>query len=110
MFLSAKPNKAVVADVNERLVHFYQFVKNQPNDFYLELHRISEICNCPIDEKKNYYLELRKIFNQTNPEELKSAVLLYAINKLCFNGLYRENSSGGFNVPFGQKKSLANYE
>ena len=107
MFLSARPNKAVVADVNERLVHFYQFVKNQPKDFYLELHKISETFNnIAIDEKKNYYLELRKKFNQTNPDELTSAVLLYAINKLCFNGLYRENSSGGFNVPFGQKNSL----
>jgi DNA adenine methylase len=107
MFLSAKPNKAVVADVNQRLVHFYKYVKDRPSDFYSELNKISETFNsCAIDEKKNYYLELRQKFNQTNPEELESAVLLYAINKLCFNGLYRENSSGGFNVPFGQKKSL----
>jgi DNA adenine methylase len=107
MFLSAKPNKAVVADVNQRLVHFYKYVKDRPSDFYSELNKISETFNSyAIDGKKNYYLELRQKFNQTNPEELESAVLLYAINKLCFNGLYRENSSGGFNVPFGQKKSL----
>ena len=107
MFLSAKPNRAVVADVNQRLVHFYKYVKDRPSDFYSELNKISETFNnCAIDGKKNYYLELRQKFNQTNPEELESAVLLYAINKLCFNGLYRENSSGGFNVPFGQKKSL----
>lgn len=107
MFLSAKPNKAVVADVNKRLVQFYKYVKDRPSDFYSELNKISETFNnCAIDGKKNYYLELRQKFNQTNPEELESAVLLFAINKLCFNGLYRENSSGGFNVPFGQKKSL----
>ncbi len=107
MFLSAKPNRAVVADVNQRLVHFYKYVKDRPSDFYSELNKISETFNnCAIEGKKNYYLELRQKFNQTNPEELESAVLLYAINKLCFNGLYRENSSGGFNVPFGQKKSL----
>jgi DNA adenine methylase len=107
MLLSSKPNKAVVADVNARLVYFYKYVKKRPSDFYSELQEISKTFNdCVLEAKKNYYLELRLQFNQTKPEELESAVLLYAINKLCFNGLYRENSSGGFNVPFGQKKSL----
>ena len=107
MFLSAGPKKAVVADVNARLVHFYKFVKNSPNEFYSDLQVISEnFNNCVPDEKKDFYLNLRKNFNETESDSLGSAVLLYAINKLCFNGLYRENSSGGFNVPFGQKKSL----
>lgn len=107
MFLSAKPNKAVVADVNERLVNFYKYIKERPSDFYSKLLEISEAFNfCATDEKKNYYLELRRKFNETNPKDLESAVFLYAINKLCFNGLYRENASGGFNVPFGQKRSL----
>ena len=107
MFLSAEPKKAVVADVNARLVHFYKFVKDVPNEFYSELQTVSENFNSSTpEEKKSAYLKLREIFNGTQADSLSSAVLLYAINKLCFNGLYRENSSGGFNVPFGQKKSL----
>jgi DNA adenine methylase len=107
MFLSAVPKTAVVADVNARLIHFYEFVKSSPIEFYSELQQISKDFNdCDQDEKKDYYLRLRKKFNETPEDSLNSAVLLYAINKLCFNGLYRENSSGGFNVPFGQKKSL----
>ena len=107
MFLSAVPKTAVVADVNGRLVHFYEFVKNSPTEFYSELQQISKDFNdCDQEEKKDFYLRLRKNFNETPEDSLNSAVLLYAINKLCFNGLYRENSSGGFNVPFGQKKSL----
>ncbi len=107
MFLSAVPKTAVVADVNGRLVYFYEFVKNSPTEFYSELQQISKDFNdCDQEEKKDFYLRLRKNFNETPEESLNSAVLLYAINKLCFNGLYRENSSGGFNVPFGQKKSL----
>jgi DNA adenine methylase len=107
MFLSAVPKRAVVADVNKRLVHFYQFVKNSPSEFYSELQKISKNFNdCLTEEKKDFYLKLRKNFNETQEDSLNSAVLLYAINKLCFNGLYRENASGGFNVPFGQKKSL----
>jgi DNA adenine methylase len=107
MFLSAVPKTAVVADVNARLIHFYEFVKSSPIEFYSELQQISKDFNdCDQDEKKDYYLRLRQKFNETPEDSLNSAVLLYAINKLCFNGLYRENSSGGFNVPFGQKKSL----
>jgi DNA adenine methylase len=107
MFLSAAPKRAVVADVNKRLVHFYRFVKNSPSEFYSELQKISKNFNdCLPEEKKDFYLKLRKNFNETQEDSLNSAVLLYAINKLCFNGLYRENASGGFNVPFGQKKSL----
>jgi len=107
MFLSAVPKRAVVADVNKRLVYFYQFVKNSPSEFYSELQKISKNFNdCLPEEKKDFYLNLRKNFNETQEDSLNSAVLLYAINKLCFNGLYRENASGGFNVPFGQKKSL----
>ena len=107
MFLSAVPKTAVVADVNARLVRFYEFVKSSPTEFYSELQQISEdFNNCDQEEKKDFYLRLRKNFNETPEDSLNSAVLLYAINKLCFNGLYRENSSGGFNVPFGQKKSL----
>jgi DNA adenine methylase len=107
MFLSAAPKRAVVADVNKRLVHFYQFVKNSPSEFYSELQIISKNFNdCLPEEKRDFYIKLRKNFNETQEDSLNSAVLLYAINKLCFNGLYRENASGGFNVPFGQKKSL----
>jgi DNA adenine methylase len=53
--------------------------------------------------KKEYFLEIRKAFNSSESTSLESAAYLYALNKLCFNGLYRENSRGEFNVPFGQK-------
>jgi DNA adenine methylase len=59
-----------------------------------------------LESKKEAYLDFRTRFNASDFDSLDSAVLLYALNKLCFNGLYRENSKGEFNVPFGQKKKF----
>ena len=66
--------------------------------------------NCQDELKKDYFLKLRAEFNSSEVESLESASKLFALNKLCFNGLYRENSQGGFNVPFGQKKKFPSFE
>ncbi len=65
---------------------------------------------CHDDLKKEYFLNLRAEFNSSDVESLESASKLFALNKLCFNGLYRENSKGGFNVPFGQKNKFPSIE
>ena len=110
MYLHLKPARAKISDVNARLVNFYQQVKS--NHVALT-HIIDELVidfNSKTEaEKNNHYLEVRKRFNESVPESLESAALLYVINKLCFNGLYRENSNGGFNVPFGKRKKFPEF-
>jgi DNA adenine methylase len=107
MFLHLNPNNALIADLNKRLVGFYTHIQKNVDDVF---NGISEIANvfesAPLEEKKDLYLNFRTRFNASGVDTLDSAVLLYSINKLCFNGLYRENSKGGFNVPFGQKKNF----
>lgn len=107
MFLHLNPNNALIADLNKRLVGFYTHIQKNVDDVF---NGISEIANVfesvPLEEKKDLYLNFRTRFNASGVDTLDSAVLLYSINKLCFNGLYRENSKGGFNVPFGQKKNF----
>lgn len=107
MFLHLNPNKAVIADLNKRLIGFYTHVSNSPDAMFVGITKIGqEFDDTEATLKKDFYLQLRTRYNTSDVNSLESAVLLYAINKLCFNGLYRENSKGFYNVPFGQKKTF----
>lgn len=105
MFLFLDPQKAIIADLNIRLFGFYSHIKSSPDEVFNGIFEIAKNFNeTELEKKKNFYLELRSKYNSSEVASLESAILLYSINKLCFNGLYRENSKGFFNVPFGQKK------
>lgn len=108
-FLHLQPRVARLSDVNSRLVQFYKDVKLQPEVLNQEITQVAETFNSLTQEgKKEFYLAIRSNFN-SGELSLKSSVNFFALNKLCFNGLYRENSSGGFNVPFGQKKQFPSF-
>jgi len=107
MFLFLAPERALIADLNIRLFGFYSHIKNLPDEVFNGIFEISKSFNeSPLEKKKDFYLELRSKYNSSEVSSVESAILLYSLNKLCFNGLYRENSKGFFNVPFGQKKSF----
>ncbi len=107
MFLFLAPERALIADLNIRLFGFYSHVKTSPDEVFNGILHISKSFNeTPLEKKKDFFLELRSKYNSSNVSSVESAILLYSLNKLCFNGLYRENSKGFFNVPFGQKKSF----
>lgn len=103
LYLHLKPTRALVADLNPWLVRFYQDVRNKPKELVVGIREIADAFDSKsLATKKDFYLGLRTKFNEA-AVSLESSVLLFALNKLCFNGLYRENSKGKFNVPFGQK-------
>ena len=95
-----KPKKATISDVNSILIETYNVIKNNVNE-------LIEILDTMIIGKTEYY-EIRKSKPQSPIEQ--AARFIY-LNKTCWNGLYRENSSGEFNVPFGRiKKGTKLYE
>jgi DNA adenine methylase len=105
MFLHLQPGQAYLSDLNPRLVGFYRFVKDSPKALLGSINRLrGEFQSASSGKKSEVFYEMRSRFNESDPQEIESASLLYALNKLCFNGLYRENSRGLFNVPFGHKK------
>lgn len=110
IFFNVLPRRAIIADVNEHLIGFYQELKTAPRQLYEAIARYAEQFDSLPDseQKKDMYLSLRSQFNNRS-SGVDSAALFYALNKLGFNGLYRENSRGHYNVPFGQKKSMQFY-
>ena len=96
-----KPKEIIISDINEELINAYRIVKTDVERLIIELKQHKEY---HMTEGKKYYLTIRA----TNPNELppleRAARFIY-LNKTCFNGLYRVNLKGKFNVPMGSYKN-----
>lgn len=96
VFLKLKDKKISISDTNNTLINTYKIIKESP----LEL--INELSKDIYVNTKEAYLKNRDNFNKDNVDMLKKCALFIYLNKCCFNGLYRENQLGKFNVPFGK--------
>lgn len=104
--LQAYPNikKAVINDINPNLTNTYEVIRDTPYkliDFLSEL-QSSYRTIIDYESQKNFYLEIRRRFNTEDLSRIEKAAFMIFMNRTCFNGLYRENSKGSFNVPFGK--------
>jgi len=94
VLFNQKDKPAVVNDFNWQLMMTYQVVKSQPEELISLLERMSP--------EKEDFLEVRK---RTPVEPLQVASRFIYLNKVGFNGMWRENSYGKYNVPHGSGKS-----
>ncbi len=100
LFFKLQPEKARLGDVNAELVNVYQVVRAKCDELIEDLSRHRH--------EKEYFLELRNADRQENYKywsDVQRASRFIYLNKTCFNGLYRVNSKGQFNVPFGDYKN-----
>lgn len=95
--------KAVINDINPDLIKSYLTIKNQPKRLIKLLRNIQNEYHAIVDEadRKKYFLEKRAKYNTKSLDEVENTALFIYLNRTCFNGLYRVNSKGLFNVPFG---------
>ena len=104
--LRTYPNirRAVINDINPDLVKAYRTVKVQPDTLITRLtHLQKEYLGIPEEEnRKEFYLTIRDKFNEGNLSNIDNTAYFIFLNQTCFNGLYRVNSKGKFNVPFGK--------
>lgn len=103
--LQEYPNitRAVINDINEELICTYRVIKYDVEKLILELTRIqTEYLALDDVARKDYYLSQRKRYNERNNSELETSALFIFLNRTCFDGLYRVNSKGKFNVPYGR--------
>ena len=102
--------KIYISDVNIELLNCYKVIKEKVQKLVYELKVFeNEFLVKDKEDRKIYYYEKRKQFNrlklENNSEEVKRAALMIFLNRTCFNGLYRVNKKGLFNVPMGDYKN-----
>lgn len=96
--------RAVINDINPDLAICYQVVKEHPEELIAALEHIQGEYYALADEdsRRAYFLERRDEYNTKQLAPVQNTKLFIFLNKTCFNGLYRVNKSGLFNVPFGK--------
>jgi DNA adenine methylase len=98
VFFHLQHPKSFLSDTNQELVELYEIVKNNVEELIkaLKVHK----------NEHDYFYEIRAQ-DSSKLSAIKRAARFIYLNKTCFNGLYRVNSKGGFNVPFGRYKNPA---
>lgn len=92
LFFSIRPQRALLGDINDELIQTYLEVKYRPDSLTAALR--------PLRRSKKTYLALRKVESSDLCPTERAARFVY-LNRFCFNGLYRTNREGKFNVPYG---------
>lgn len=98
LFFALRPSKAVLSDLNGHLMDCYGAVRDAPSAVaaYLRHHARN---NTP-----DHYYRVRDEYNRRASSAAQAGRFIY-LNKTCFNGVFRVNQKGEFNVPFGDKKN-----
>lgn len=94
LYWKLQPDKAVLSDINIDLIITYKVIQKKPLELIDSLKYHKE------NNSKTYYLKIRDKDVINDPVEVASRFIY--LNKTCFNGLYRVNKQGKFNVPFGR--------
>lgn len=105
-------DEAVLNDINKSLINTYTQIRDSLDELVYELNILTNEFN-ETEDKKAFYYDKRKQYNDLVLNDIfniNTAALFIFLNKTCFNGLYRVNSKGGFNVPFNNKKKIVLYD
>ena len=107
VFFGTQPSKALIKDINKALINTYQRICDSPKEFLSEVNKIdSEMW----EEGKQYYYTIREHYNDKlmkSEYDVELAALFVFLNKHCFNGLYRVNGKGLFNVPYNNSRRVS---
>ena len=102
--------QAYAFDINMDLINSYNVIKKNVEELITNLKRMeTEYLQLEQEERKNYFYNIRNEYNdytlQENEQNVRRATQFIFLNRTCFNGLYRVNKDGKFNVPVGSYKN-----
>lgn len=106
-----RPETVFINDINRELINTYKQIRDAADVLIAQLAEIQDTYrNQSLEKNKEFFYEKRSRYNElkmngTAAENLEKAALFIFLNKTCFNGLYRVNSNGFFNVPFNNAKN-----
>lgn len=122
MFFYLEPKRAIINDINSKLMAFYKGVKSDFDTLQKELLEIQQTyrinrkkfeelkAKTPSlrvnDENETLYYQIRDMFNDLTIKKYSDALLYFFINKTAYSGMIRYNSKGEFNVPYGRYANL----
>lgn len=122
LFFYLEPKKAIINDINSKLISFYLGVKNNFDTLQKELSEIEKIYSINrrnFEELKNktpekrveddneaMYYQIRDMFNELAEKKYSDALVYFFINKTAYSGMIRYNAKGEFNVPYGRYANL----
>lgn len=101
------PENALINDINEALINAYVQIRENVDSFLDNINRIDSAIG---EDGKAYYYSMRNLYNMKLEKmeyDIELAALFVFLNKHCFNGLYRVNSKGLFNVPYNNSKRVS---
>jgi DNA adenine methylase len=104
VFLNAGQRDLIINDLNRDLVAMYEMLRDAPTDYALRARKL-------FDGKmhsQEAYLDVRSRFNAANDAKERAVMLLY-LNRFGFNGLYRVNKRGEYNVPYGRPTKIPTF-
>jgi len=108
-------DQCYICDVNEELILSYRVIQKSVKKLILQLERLeSDYLSINDKKREEFYYEIRDTFNQKlpeinfrkyNSEWIERTAQIIFLNRTCYNGLFRVNRKGQFNVPFGRYKN-----
>ena len=115
LFFDVQPKDAIINDFNKELINMYSFVCNEPDGVIGVLDELQNEYNAldSLEDKSECFYRMRERYNEgivNGVLNKESAALFIFLNKSCYNGLYRVNSKGLFNTPFGKHKKIKLYD
>jgi DNA adenine methylase len=104
IYFVISPQEGLLNDLNRYLIGTYEIIRDRPDDLINHLGKIDKSYHSlpSLDDKSKYYYKVRERYNNIHSMTIEKAALFIFLNKAGYNGMYRENSKGDYNIPFGK--------